>query len=114
MSSSIVKLRFKAFQNQAGHCYYCGSPMWLKDKEGFAIQHAISLPMAAEFKCTAEHLQARCDGGNNSKSNIVAACIFCNTKRHHRKNALAPIGYRKHVQKRLDKGKWHSIVAQSV
>jgi len=35
MPSPIVKPRFDAFHKQACRCYYCGSLMWLSDKEGF-------------------------------------------------------------------------------
>ena len=107
MPSPIVKPRLDAFRKQAGRCYYCGSLMWLDDKEGFAIKHLISISAAAKFKCTAEHLVARCDGGGNSKLNIVAACLFCNNTRHRMKNAPTPNKYKEHIQRRLNKGKWH-------
>ena len=107
MSNPIVKSRFDAFRNQNGRCYYCGSLMWQNDKEGFAAKHSISIAEAAKFKCTAEHLVARCDGGGNYKSNIVAACLFCNGQRHRIKKVPSPIKYRERIQKRLNKGKWH-------
>ena len=107
MSTPIIKLRLNAFHNQDGLCYYCKSTMWLKNIKGFAIKHSISISAAARFQCTAEHLTARCDGGNNGKSNIVAACIFCNNKRHQRKFPLAPVKYKEHIQRRLKQGKWH-------
>ena len=107
MTNPISKHRFHAFQNQSGRCYYCSSVMWLTGKNNFASEHAISIAEAEKFKCTAEHLVARSDGGNNSKSNIVAACRFCNEGRHRRKNPPNPDKYRKHVQGRIGKGKWH-------
>ena len=107
MPSSITKSKLNAFQEQNGRCYYCGCHMWLTDKESFAISSAISTSEAAKFQCTAEHLVARCDGGANRKSNIVAACRFCNGVRHRMKAPLAPGKYREHIQKRLVKGKWH-------
>ena len=107
MPSPIVKPRLDAFRKQAGRCYYCGSLMWLDDKEGFAIKHLISISAAAKFNCTSEHLVARCDGGGNSKLNIVAACLFCNNTRHRMKNAPTPNKYKEHIQRRLNKGKWH-------
>lgn len=107
MTSSIVKNRLKAFQNQAGRCYYCGSMMWLDKKEDFAAKHKIGISEAEKLKCTAEHLIARCDGGKNSQSNIVAACLFCNNVRHRRKEPPAPNQYKELIQKRLKKGKWH-------
>jgi hypothetical protein len=111
MTNQIVKNRRKAFQNQAGRCYYCGSIMWLNgQKEDFAVKHKIPVAEAAKLKCTAEHLEARCDGGGNSKSNIVAACLFCKNGRHRRKKPPAPNNYRELIQKRLKKGKWHPKV----
>ena len=107
MSKSTVKPRLNAFQNQAGTCYYCGSPMWLKEIEPFAIKHALSLSAAARFQCTAEHLIARCDGGSDDKRNIVAACLFCNINRHRRKNPPPPPHYKALIQRRLKQGKWH-------
>jgi 5-methylcytosine-specific restriction endonuclease McrA len=106
-NSTIVKHRLAAFKRQNGRCYYCGSFMWRENKEIFAIKYAISIQEAAKYKCTAEHLVARCDGGDNSNNNIVAACHFCNGVRHRRKIAPDPAKYREHIQRRLSKGKWH-------
>ena len=107
MPSSIKESRLNAFINQAGLCYYCRSTMWLKDVEGFATKYSISISAAGRFRCTAEHLTARCDGGSNRKNNIVAACIFCNQKRHQRKKPLVPIKHKERIQRRLKQGKWH-------
>lgn len=107
MSSLFSKQRLAAFKKQSGRCYYCGSFMWLKNCSKFAIEHNISESEAARFQCTAEHLLARCDGGNNSSENIVAACRFCNGTRHKRKTPLVPQKYRSYIHKRLQLGKWH-------
>lgn len=108
MTNPIVKKnRLKAFNNQSGHCYYCGSNMWLDNEKDFAAKHNITVKTAARFKCTAEHLVARCDGGDDRESNIVAACLFCNGGRHHRNNPPVPNKYRELIRQRLDKGKWH-------
>ncbi len=109
MPNSIVKSRKKAFQNQVGRCYYCKSPMWQRDVRKFAKDNRISVSAAARFKCTAEHLTARCDGGTNSKKNIVAACLFCNSTRHKRKKPPTPSKYRADIQRRIKKGKWHPV-----
>ena len=107
MPASIKNSRLNAFINQAGLCYYCKSAMWLKDVESFATKHSILISDAARFQCTAEHLTARCDGGSNRQDNIVAACIFCNKKRHQTKAPRTPSKHKKHIQKRITKGKWH-------
>jgi hypothetical protein len=107
MPTKLSKPRFNAFLNQSGRCYYCESPIWLNDKEGFAIKYSISVSAAEELRCTAEHLVARVDGGGNNPGNIVAACVFCNKTRHRIKCPPSPSQYKKHVKRRLNKGKWH-------
>lgn len=81
--------------------------MWFKDKDIFAKTHKITEKEAAKFQCTAEHLLALCDGGKNNKRNIVAACLYCNQKRHKRKKPPEPQTYKQLVQRRIIKGKWH-------
>lgn len=109
MTSRITKIRLSAFQEQSGCCYYCDSQMWLRNNEEFATKNRITLKAAKKLQCTAEHLIARSEGGSDCKSNIVAACHFCNQKRHKRKNPLPPEKFREHIQKRLVKGKWHGL-----
>ncbi|WP_373322438.1 HNH endonuclease [Vogesella indigofera] len=82
--------------------------MWESDCLSFAQSHSISPRSAKLLKATAEHLQARCDGGQDARQNIVAACHYCNQKRHHRKTPPSPNDYRELVQRRLAKGGWHS------
>jgi len=115
----LSKLRHEAFLNQSGRCHYCESPIWLEGKKGFAKKYSISVSMAEQFRCTAEHLVARCDGGDNSQGNIVAACIFCNSTRHRIKCPPSPSQYKELVQRWLNKGKWHNkslqhLLAQSM
>ncbi len=107
MSSNLSKKRLVAFNKQSGRCYYCGSPMWEDKPNEFASKNNITKKYAARFQSTAEHLLARCDGGKDLESNIVAACIFCNRNRHQRKKPLGPPSYKALIQKRLQHGKWH-------
>ena len=95
MSNKLQHLRTSAFHHQDGHCYYCGLRMWHGGTAG-----------PAALRCTAEHLQARCDGGADSAANVVAACMFCNQKRHQRKNPLAPERYKSYVRNRVGRGAW--------
>ncbi|MBI4997681.1 MAG: HNH endonuclease [Rhodocyclales bacterium] len=99
--------RKSAFEAQHGQCCYCGMPMWLDDAPGFARSHNLSQRQTRWFQCTAEHLQARQDGGTNSASNIAAACLYCNTRRHKRKSPPSPEEYRLLVAERVRKGRWH-------
>lgn len=107
MSRKISKQRIAAFHNQSGRCYYCDSPIWEDNPKEFAKKHHISNKQAARFKCTAEHLLARCDGGKDLQANIVAACTFCNKTRHQKKNPRCPQEHKAHILKRLKQGKWH-------
>lgn len=106
-SRTLLKSRSTAFERQGGRCYYCDFPMWRGSIEHFARLHDITLGQARQFQCTAEHLHARQDGGGDTRSNIVAACLVCNQRRHKRKYPLTPDVYRGLVQQRLDQGRWH-------
>ena len=76
--SRIKTHRRKAFLEQSGRCFYCSAEMWLAHPDRFASRYGIREREAWRFKCTAEHLVARCDGGSDSQTNIVAACAVCN------------------------------------
>jgi 5-methylcytosine-specific restriction endonuclease McrA len=104
-----TRLRKSAYNAQRGQCCYCGKPMWLEDVEAFAKAHNYSLRQANLLKCTAEHLHARTDGGDDSPENVAAACWYCNSKRHKRTQALSPEQYRKHVITRMQIGRWHRL-----
>ncbi|MBY6073418.1 HNH endonuclease [Marinobacter salsuginis] len=84
--------------------------MWNSDLQAFAIQHSLSLKKARNFQCTGEHLLAHSEGGSASSMNIVAACKFCNSKRHARKTAPEPRAFADLVQKRLEKGAWNNYL----
>ncbi|MNY53348.1 HNH endonuclease [compost metagenome] len=58
----LQSLRSAACRAQRGLCFYCLQPM--------------------RGDVTAEHLQARCDGGKDTRENIVAAHRLCNSRRH--------------------------------
>lgn len=106
-ANKLAKLRHHAFLKQNGHCYYCGYPMWEGNPEAFARQAGLSLLQAKRFQCTAEHLQARQDGGRDVEENIVAACQFCNQHRHRIRPAPDPNRYQLIVRSKLDIGRWH-------
>ncbi|MBU1776988.1 MAG: HNH endonuclease [Gammaproteobacteria bacterium] len=106
MPSKLIRLRTSAFNFQSGRCFYCGYPMWETDCTAYAQKYKMSPSQAKALQCTAEHLDARKDGGKDNPKNIVAACRWCNQKRHQRKLAPSPNDFRKLVQKRLRKGGW--------
>ncbi|MCZ4093612.1 HNH endonuclease [Sinorhizobium psoraleae] len=78
MKSSIQKLRRKAAKSQGGQSFYCQQPMWETDPKIFSERFRVPARAVFLFQCTAEHLVARCDGGRDTKENIVAACLYCN------------------------------------
>lgn len=112
-SKTLIKSRSTAFERQGGLCYYCNFPMWRGSIEHFARLYGITLGVARQFQCTAEHLLARQDGGGDGQSNIVAACLVCNQRRHKRKQPPEPEIYRELVQQRLNRGRWHMVHALS-
>jgi len=107
MPNKLAKRRHQAFLTQDKRCYYCGFLMWETDPAQFAKNHGLTLAQVQRFKCTAEHLEARQDGGNDLPSNIVAACIHCNQSRHRMKPALSAEMYCRVISKQLLNGSWH-------
>lgn len=101
-----TQARHIAFQNQSNLCFYCNAPMWEKEATSFLSQFRLTKRQIPLFRCTAEHLIARCDGGTNIRENIVAACWYCNQTRHRFPNAPDPSTYKKIVTKSSRAGKW--------
>ncbi|KAB7774624.1 hypothetical protein CEK65_18250 [Xanthomonas sp. LMG 12459] len=106
MSNRRLKtLRVYAFHAQAGRCFYCGLPMWLSSPDELGLRPRSS----RAYQCTAEHLQARQDGGKDVADNVVAAHARCNQGRHKRSGMpLNPDAFRALVQRRLAAGRWWS------
>ena len=107
--SLVIPRRF-AYTKQKGRCYYCEQPMWSDDLSIFASMYNLSLRKAKIFQCTGEHLVAFKDGGSSTKNNIVAACWFCNQKRHRRKTNPTPEQYKQMIRNRLSHGRWHGFI----
>lgn len=107
--TSPRKARRRAFHAQQGYCFYCGYPM-IESPDNineFARRHNLKNRGAGPLVATAEHLQARCEGGKNTTANIVAAHVLCNRRRHRRKSTPTPENYRQMVQRRCARGGWH-------
>ena len=66
MSKSLNRIRARAFSPRDGRCIYCSRPMWISDLQHFAVQQNLTVKQAQRFQCTAEHLYARKDGGDES------------------------------------------------
>jgi len=106
---SLVKPRTSAFINQNGLCYYCNQPMWLKRTDELTVKYTLTPGQARQLQCTGEHLLSHKDGGSVSPNNIVAACRFCNNRRHRRIKPVDPEMHRVRVRSRIGRGRWHGI-----
>lgn len=104
--SALKNTRQKKMIAQGGRCYYCDLPMWENVAAAVPREHCNTKSAPNVLRCTAEHLHPRSEGGQDTASNIVAACWFCNTRRHQRKRPLSPEAYRQHVQQRMAAGRW--------
>ncbi len=109
MSNSLAKKRVRAFKCQDGKCFYCGVPMWENNADECRDYAGLSPKLKRRIRCTAEHLEARVDGGSDAYENLVAACWFCNQLRHRRPTPLGPKRYRKLVRARMRARKWHPV-----
>ena len=81
--------------------------MWLTDASPFLARHGITAEQAVRFQCTAEHLVPRHRDGANRRSNVVAACRFCNLQRHDAGDAPDAEAWARHVAARMAQGQWH-------
>ncbi|RVT82464.1 HNH endonuclease [Inhella crocodyli] len=110
MPNRTQKHRQAAFHRQHYRCCYCLLPMWEKSPLELG---SLELPQAVvrQLQCTAEHLVARKDGGKDIRANIAAACLRCNSGRHKRTRQLSPEQFKKHVQRRINQGRWHNFDA---
>ncbi|WP_442871425.1 HNH endonuclease [Candidatus Thiodiazotropha sp. CDECU1] len=106
---SLKRFRKQAYRTQAGKCYYCASPIWEVGCEKFAKTYNLSQKQTNLLKSTGEHLVAHATGGQASKTNIVAACAYCNAHRHRSKDPLPPNQYKRYVRRRVKSGAWHQL-----
>lgn len=106
MTNRLPSLRRQAARTQAYRCYYCNQPMWDDNPTALVSGLGLTKAQAKWFRCTAEHLHAKSQGGRDSRENIVAACLYCNRTRHVAKRPLAPHEYKHYVVKRMRAGRW--------
>ena len=106
--SLLAKRRESAFHAQNGQCYYCGCAM-LKPQFANFIATDVAQQFDRQRMCTAEHLQARTDGGTDARKNLVAACWYCNTTRHSRYGGKRPREYRAVVRRQVMAGVWPTV-----
>ncbi|MBS1999134.1 MAG: HNH endonuclease [Cyanobacteria bacterium SZAS LIN-2] len=109
MPASLKKQRSHAYRNQEARCIYCNAATWDKDPSEFMARYGLTFERAKRFQCTAEHLRARCDGGAHDRSNIAAACLVCNQRRHRFTPAPNPERYAKIVRAAVEQRQWHRL-----
>src|SRR3954471_10356204 len=81
MAKHLLVLRLAAADRQKWRRYYCDREMWDTHRLDYKQRHGLRTKVLWQFKCTAEHLIDRADGGEDDEANIVAACSFCNNRR---------------------------------
>lgn len=113
--NKIAKLRIQSALIQQCRCFYCGLAMIEPALPQFTPKE-LKPKFQKYLRCTAEHLTARQDQGRDSAQNIVAACWWCNTRRHKGRedNAPNPQKYRQRVQSLMKRGRWHPVSAIAV
>jgi hypothetical protein len=109
---TLRKLRHQAFVRQSCRCFYCTLPIWEGDPTEFTAHYGIRLQKAKHLRCTAEHLIAKQDGGDDTAQNIAAACLWCNRMRHLKRQhkAPSPEKYKNRVAQLIAKGCWHPAI----
>ncbi|WP_155256233.1 HNH endonuclease [Mesorhizobium loti] len=107
-SNRLVELRTTQAVRQNWRCFYCDFPMWDGDPRA-AAKRNLPEGLLNRFRCTAEHLIPRTDGGRDNLDNIVAACVFCNRTRHKMRDVLSPVAYQQRVRRRVAVRKWHPL-----
>jgi len=105
----LQRFRVQAFHAQGGCCYYCQLPMWIDAPRSLSAVGGVKYLTSQALRCTAENLKGKFEGGRDQAENIVAACLFCNRRRHRRKCALSAKCFRDLVSRRMAKGKWHGL-----
>lgn len=104
MPTKLQLLRTKALADQHGRCWYCTVRIWNKSPSELP---GLLPEQYRHLQATAEHLRARCDGGGDTRDNVVAACFRCNHTRHQRKQPPQPAAFRSEIERRIRAGRWH-------
>ncbi len=105
---NLQQIRRRKLHEQNGRCYYCLAPVWSRNPRAFGRRHGVTMRSVKLFQCTAEHLTPRCEGGPDSADNIVAACRYCNERRHQMKRPMTHEKYLERVQMRVARGTYRT------
>lgn len=107
MSKKCARYRESAYLRQFRRCFYCNVRMWLRNRIEFMREVGVTVRQARQLMCSTEHLRARQDGGTDDPSNIVAACTYCNRRRHACRKPLSWRQFLRLVRRRLTERRWH-------
>jgi hypothetical protein len=102
-------IRRSAAARQGGRCYYCDREMWdmhAEPLEAFCIRLEVTQAEAQQRLCTSEHLIPVRQGARFNIANIVAACLYCNRKRHTHRRGPPAWAFRLWVKERVRLGEW--------
>lgn len=110
--AKLTAIRRRKMKAQGYRCFYCTAPMWSGRPDKFCRRYGVTKRSAHHFRCTAEHLLARCDGGADTDCNIVAACSYCNQMRHQLKRPPDPETYRERVLRRVTRGTYRTVLKE--
>lgn len=72
----LAALRDLAYKRQRGLCYWCKQEMIYRGRG------ELPRPWNHPRTLTADHIIRKADGGRTDQTNIVAACAWCNNRRH--------------------------------
>lgn len=109
----LQRFRKRAYKRQGRRCFYCTCEMWVAESIPFQRRYGGTAGQAKAFRCTAEHVIAKSEGGKCSARNIVAACLRCNSGRHARKHPKSAAEFAAFVRARLLVVRWHCFDVRS-
>ena len=104
---TLLKSRSRAYREQGGRCWYCRALTWRRSPGALPRSDELPSGVIQQLQATAEHLVPRCEGGSDTRENVVMACRACNRRRHARPKPMPPSEYRRHVVRRIAQGRWH-------
>lgn len=79
---TLLKSRSRAYRRHGGRCWYCRVLTWRDSPDALPRSGELPIGVIKQLQATAEHLVARCDGGGDTRVNVVVACRVCNLRRH--------------------------------
>ena len=77
-----LKLALEFYKSQSGKCYWCNHQLIPPDFQPKKINETLIFPFPEGWEFPVlDHIIPKSKGGEDSKSNLVLACVSCNTKK---------------------------------